>query len=332
MKFYIVAELRESYPNLIKGANIYNDYVSRKSMYDLAAGICNIGYDCEYLGGMKELFQIYKNKSYSDDMIFINYNYGYPAQYKRVQSPALLELMNAKYSGADPFSALLINDKAFCKKVLAGLHVQTASGYLFCNMQDIFDFFSQPNLKLPVVVKPNLEGSSLGIDDECFCITYNAAQNKAKKLINHFHQVLIEEYIDGYECTVWMIGNKNYFPFIKPLIISSNHKYYFENKIFTLNDKANHNKTYDLPENILPSYIIEELQKQAKNIFCELGLRDYGRIDFRIKNNEIYFIEANALPIFSKSSEIGAIMNLYSISYEDICSTLIDVLTKRLMP
>ena len=331
MKFYIVTELRESFPNLIKGANIYNDYVSRKSMYDLAAGICNIGYDCEYLGGMKELFQIYKNKSYSDDMIFINYNYGYPAQYKRVQSPALLELMNAKYSGADPFSALLINDKAFCKKVLAGLHVQTASGYLFCNMQDIFDFFSQPNLKLPVVVKPNLEGSSLGIDDECFCITYNAAQNKAKKLINHFHQVLIEEYIDGYECTVWMIGNKNYFPFIKPLIISSNHKYYFENKIFTLNDKANHNKTYDLPENILPSYIIEELQKQAKNIFCELGLRDYGRIDFRIKNNEIYFIEANALPIFSKSSEIGAIMNLYSISYEDICSTLIDVLIKRLM-
>lgn len=332
MKIYIVAELRESYPTLIEGSNIYNDYVSRKSMYDLATGIYNIGYDCEYLGGMKELFQMYKNKSYSDDMIFINYNYGYPAQYKRVQSPALLELMNAKYSGADPFSALLINDKAFCKKILAGLHVQTASGYLFCNMQDISDFFSQPNLNLPVVVKPNLEGSSLGIDEECFCTTYDAAQNKAKKLINRFHQVLLEEYIDGYECTVWMIGNKNYFPFIKPLIISSNHKYYFENKIFTLNDKANHNKTYDLPENILPSHIVEELRNQAKNIFCELGLRDYGRIDFRIKNNEIYFIEANALPIFSKSSEIGAIMNLYSISYEDICSVLIDVLTKRLMP
>ena len=331
MKFYIVAELRESYPTLIEGSNIYNDYVSRKSMYDLATGIYNIGYDCEYLGGMKELFQMYKNKSYSDDMIFINYNYGYPAQYKRVQSPALLELMNAKYSGADPFSALLINDKAFCKKILAGLHVQTASGYLFCNMQDISDFFSQPNLNLPVVVKPNLEGSSLGIDEECFCTTYDAAQNKAKKLINRFHQVLLEEYIDGYECTVWMIGNKNYFPFIKPLIISSNHKYYFENKIFTLNDKANHNKTYDLPENILPSHIVEELRNQAKNIFCELGLRDYGRIDFRIKNNEIYFIEANALPIFSKSSEIGAIMNLYSISYEDICSVLIDVLIKRLM-
>lgn len=332
MKFYIVAELRESYPTLIEGVNIYNDYVSRKSMYDLATGICNIGYDCEYLGGMKELFQMYQNKSYSDDMIFINYNYGYPAQYKRVQSPALLELMNAKYSGADPFSALLINDKAFCKKILTGLHVKTASGYLFCNIHDIFDFFSKPNLNLPVVVKPNLEGSSLGIDDECFCVTYDAAQKKAKKLINYFYQVLIEEYIEGYECTVWMIGNKNYFPFIKPLIISNNHKYYFENKIFTLNDKANHNKSYDLPENILPSHIVEELRKEAKNIFCELGLRDYGRIDFRIKNNKIYFIEANALPIFSKSSEIGAIMNLYSLSYEDICSVLIDVLTKRLVP
>lgn len=331
MKFYVIAELRESYPTIIEGSNVYNDYVSQKSMYDLVSGINNLGFSCEYLGGMKQLFQMYKDRSYSDDIIFINYNYGYPAHYKRVQAPALLELMNVKYSGADPFSSLLINDKAYCKKILSGIHVHTAPGQLFCNIQDMIDFFSIPNFNLPLVVKPNSEGSSLGIDEECFCVTYDAAQKKVKTLISQFQQVLLEEYIEGYECTVWIMGNKNYFPFVKPLIISCNGKYYFESKIFTLKDKANHNKSYDLPKNILPSHIIDELQELAKNIFCELGLRDYGRIDFRIKNNEIYFIEANALPIFSKSSEIGAIMNLYSMSYEDICSTLIDVVLKRLV-
>lgn len=331
LKFYVIAELRESHPSLIFGEKVYNDYVSKKSMFDLVNGITSLGYECKYLGGMKELYKIYKDKSYSEDTIFINYNYGLPAQYKRAQSPALLELMQAKYSGADPFVSLLVNDKAYCKKVLSNINILSPKDCLLCNTVDINAFFTSTDLNLPLVIKPNMEGSSLGIDEQCFCTSYDMAKDKVYSLIKEFPQILVEEYIEGYECTVWMIGNGFDFPFLKPLIISSNHKYYFENKIFTLNDKSNHNRNYDLPTNILPTLVITKLETLSKKIFNELGLRDYARIDFRICNNNIYFIEANALPIFSKTSEIGAISRLYSISYEKICSILIETLLKRLV-
>ncbi len=331
LKFCIVAELRESHPSFELGEKIYNDYVSKKSMSDLEKGITNLGYKCKYLGGMEKLYQIYKDKSYSDDTIFINYNYGLPAQYKRVQSPALLELMQAKYSGADPFVSLLVNDKAYCKKILSNINILSPKGHLLCNISDSNTFFASTDLRLPLVIKPNMEGSSLGIDEQCFCTSYDAAEKKVLNLLKKFPQILVEEYIEGYECTVWMIGNGFDFPFLKPLIISSSQKYYFENKIFTLTDKSTHTREYDLPSNILPSLIIAKLESLSKQIFNELGLRDYARIDFRINNNRIYFIEANALPIFSKTSEIGAITQLYSISYEEICHILVETLLKRLM-
>lgn len=331
MKYYIVAEVRESYPSLLAQKNIYNDYVSRKSMLDLEEGIRNIGYDCHFLGGVKELYNLYKNNEKYDDVIFINYNYGIPAQYKRVQGPALLEIMNAKYSGSDPFVSLLVNDKAYCKKILSNSHILTPTAFLLCNREDIQSYLNRTALKTPLVLKPNMEGSSLGIDKDCLCWDYESAISKATLLLEEYSQILAEEYIEGYECTVWIIGNKANFPFIKPLIISNNKQYYFQKKIFTMEDKANHIKDYDLPSNHLPLDLVKQLESISKTIFIELGLRDYARIDYRIKDGKIYFLEINALPIFSKTSEIGAISQLYDIPYSEICDTLVNVIQSRLM-
>lgn len=74
MKYYIVAELRESYPSLLNNGKVYNDYVSHSSIFDLVSGINKLGYDCEYLGGIKELYAMYQTTNkFNDDSIFINY-------------------------------------------------------------------------------------------------------------------------------------------------------------------------------------------------------------------------------------------------------------------
>ena len=331
MKYYIVAETRESYPSLIASDHIYNDYISLKSIKTFVNTLVSLGYDCMHIGGTKELFNIYKKNIGYKDIIFINYNYGLPAQYKRVQGPALLELMQAKYSGAAPFSALLVNDKLYSKKVLKDINILSSKGYLLMEKEDINCFIVTEKLNLPVVLKPNMEGSSLGINDDSLCYTYETAKQKAFDLLKNFPQVIVEEYIPGYECTVWIIGNKNNFQFIKPLLISVNHKFYFENKIFTMDDKANHIKNYSLPDDILPSNTVKKINDLSIKIFLELELRDYARIDFRIYKNDIYFIEANALPVFSKTSEIGEISKLYNMTYEEICTIFIQVINSRLM-
>lgn len=332
MKYGILAEVREDYPSLVNGSKIYNNYVSKKSIMDFCETINVLGYKCTFFGGMKALFSIYESHTDISDIIFINYNYGLPAPYKRTQCPTLLELMGAKYSGADPFVALLVNDKEYTKRVLRTVGICVPSSILLTNTsEDIESKLSNAKLPLPLVVKPNCEGSSLGITSENLCNNYATANKIARKLIPQYHEVLIEQYIAGYECTVWIIGNPGDFRLIVPLLVSESDNYYFEHRIFTIFDKANGIRKYSLPDKILGAPLVNEIKQTAEKIFIELGLRDYARIDFRIHNNYIYFIEANALPVFSLTSEIGKIIELYNIPYETICKAVIDSVTTRLM-
>lgn len=331
MKYYVIAELRENHTNLLKQSNIYNDYVSEKSMMQLVDAINKNGYNCEFFGGMDKLLSLCSNNDEIDkeDCIIINYNYGFPAQFKRGQSPIFLEMLGLKYSGSDPFVSLLVNDKSCCKKILEK-HLNIPKSIDIYNVNDT-DELMNADINLPVIVKPNSEGSSLGIDEHSLCFSYEDAKAKSISLLNQYKPILVEEYIQGYEITVWIIGNKGNYELVQPLIISANGNYYFESRIFTINDKANHIRNYSLPQTVLHTEIVSEIKNKSTEIFEILGMRDYGRIDFRVNNNNIYFIEANALPIFSQTSEIGQISKLCNISYNEICKKLIATITNRLM-
>lgn len=330
IKYRILAEVREDHDNILKQDIIYNDYVSKKSMLELSEGISALGYDCEFIGGMTKLMELCNNEFDITNTIFINYNYGYPSQFKRGQSPILLEMNHAKYTGSDPFVSLLVNDKYCTKKIISKNGYKTPNSLLILNKDDI-QFINKSNINTPLIVKPNAEGSSLGINDDSFCQSYDKAALQCIKLLKSYSSIIVEEYISGYELTVWIIGNNDEFKLTCPLLISVNGTYYFESKIITIYDKSQHKRTYSLPRKFFSKEIIDELINISQKIFRELGMRDYGRLDFRINGSDIYFIEANALPIFSKTSEIGEICRLYNITYQEICKQFINTINKRLM-
>jgi len=331
VKYYVVAEVREDYPSLLDSAKTYNDYVSRKSMLDFCSTLSNAGFDCSFFGGTKKLFSSYQTGMDISNVIFINYNYGLPSSFKRSQSPVILELMGAKYSGSNPFVSLLVNDKEFTKKVLRSVGIQTPNSILWFRSGSALSSLIKANIPLPLVVKPNCEGSSLGITADSLCDTYEDAAEMVRRLMPQYHEVIIEQYIPGYECTVWLIGNPGHFNLVAPLLVSAQGNSFFSHSIFTMKDKANHVRNYSLPELTLGQDLVFRLKTLSERIFVELGLRDYARLDFRIATDKIYFIEANALPIFSKTSEIGKISQLYDIPYAQICQMVIEAANTRLM-
>ncbi len=331
MKFYVVAEIREKHDNLIQGDQVYNDYVSQKSMLDLVNEIRALGYECEFLEGNEELLSFVHAHSdgFFDDCIFINYNYGVPARFKRGQCPILLEMLHMKYSGSDPLVSLLVNDKEITKKVVQRAGVNVPKSILVDKEDRNLQKKLENTLSLPLVVKPNAEGSSLGIHADSLCKDYTVAVKKAAIVVSDFREAIIEEYVPGYECTVWIVGNPGNYRIIAPLIISMDGVFYFEQALCTIEDKAAHKRKYYKPETVLPISVAESLKEISKCIFSELGMRDYGRLDFRIRGNQIYFIEANGLPIFSQTSEIGKIIELYNLTYKEICNELIQVVMHR---
>lgn len=330
INYYILAELREDHKSLYDDGKVYNDYVSKQSMMDLAATISELGYNCSYIGGIPKLIDMFNSGYDCSDCLFINYNYGLPRQFKRGQSPIILEMMNAKYSGSDPFVSLLVNDKYCSKRIVEKSGIYVPKSKLISKKSDI-ENINEPWVKFPLVVKPNTEGSSLGIDKKSLCYTYEDVRNKCEELLLAYGSALIEEYIQGYEITVWIIGNKNNYELIAPLSISIDDNYFFESKIITMNDKANRVRNYSLSKKLFSSNHYNNILKTSKKIFESLEMRDYGRIDFRFDGTQLFFIEANALPIFSKTSEIGQISRLYGISYKDICQKLINAINARLL-
>lgn len=321
-KFYVTAEFREDYPNDTELAKNFNDHIKKESIDCLVSTINKLGYECKFYGGINSLLKI---NTFEQNIIFINYNYGKTEQHKRAQAPLLLEMANVKYSGSDPFVSLLVNDKAFTNKILTASDITTPQHILYYKNSVL-----PKEIQFPVIVKPNASSSSLGITQNSIAYNYEELSqilNKQKKYL----PLIIENYISGYEITVWIIGNKDRFSLVAPLLISKKEKEFFMKKdVFTFEDKANHQRFFHNPYNILSKELVSKVCEIAKRCFTILNMRDYGRLDFRVdESGNIFFLEANALPGFSMSTDIGYVCQFYDYKYEDICSKLIETVLSR---
>ena len=138
--------------------------------------------------------------------------------------------------------------------------------------------------KFPVVVKPNSEGSSLGLT---IVEHENQLQNALEKAFSHDKKVLIEQFIVGRELTVSVVGDE-VFPVVE--ILPSGDFYDYESKY--LSDSTE----YIVPAEI-DSHITKQVQKMAFQAFKTLDCTVYGRVDFRMNSaGELFCLEVNTLP------------------------------------
>ena len=121
--------------------------------------------------------------------------------------PAILETLGIPYTGSDPLTLAATLDKDFAKRLVAASGVPTPAWVLFDG--DFAAAHGQlEQLPLPVIVKPAFEGSSKGILETSVIETRDALFSALGDLYGHYRQpVLVEEFIDGDELTVGLVGN-----------------------------------------------------------------------------------------------------------------------------
>lgn len=101
MRYYLISDFREDYPSTLSEDNIlFNDHPKRESIFEIIEIIQNLGYDCEYFGGIKDLINAVNSNMKFKDSFFINLTDGMSQEYARVQAPVLLEILNVPYSGS----------------------------------------------------------------------------------------------------------------------------------------------------------------------------------------------------------------------------------------
>ncbi len=211
-----------------------------------------------------------------------------------------LELLKQPYTGCNPRGILLANDKALCKKILAWHGIPTPPFAVFG------EGVRRPRLpkdvSYPVIVKSAIEHGSTGITQAS---VVHSDEQLAKRLAFMRRRVggdvIAEQYIEGRELTVGIIGNGR--PEVLPVW-----EVWYDNLPEGQHAIATEQVKWDVDHaqgigiqtgraRDLPAATARAVQKLARDSYKALGLSGYGRVDMRMDaSGRVYVIEANVNP------------------------------------
>ena len=244
---------------------------------------------------------------------------------------AYLELVDKRFTGSGSHGLLYAQDKGVAKKILEfhGIHTPVfARSY-----RGRLDF--SHDLEFPVIVKPAREDGSIGIE-------FNAVVSSIRELMeridwlhaNFDSPVLIEEYVEGREMYVGVLGNEN--PLALPVVELDLSKLpEGRPKIAGAEVKwAKGTGAYRDTKSIIPDDLSDEtvalLQSTALAAYQALELRDYARIDMRLRpDGRVAVIEANPNPWLASKAEFAMAARKAGRTYTQLVEEIVEIALAR---
>ncbi|QCI16469.1 D-alanine--D-alanine ligase [Buchnera aphidicola (Aphis craccivora)] len=223
----------------------------------------------------------------------------------------ILEYLNIPYTGSGIMTSSIAFDKKKTKLLWksSGLPVLPDIYIKKADMLKNFNFLSTKNfctLKYPLVVKPNNQGSSIGIK---LVNSKDQLKNAIEITFNYSDTILVEKFIKGTEYTVSIL-DKKILPAIK--IITKNHFYDYAAKYQLSSTK------YVCPSGLNLEQE-KELKKIAKKAWSILGCNGCARIDLILdNNNKFWLLEINTIPGMTNRSLLPISANAIGISFDEL--------------
>jgi D-alanine-D-alanine ligase len=247
---------------------------------------------------------------------------------REARVPALLEMLGIPYTGSDPLTLAVTLDKDCAKRLVASAGLAVPAGVVMpvhnakCKMQNA-------KWHWPVIVKPAWEGSSKGIRSHCVVEQADDLPRVVESLRRDHHQpVLVEEYIQGEELTVGIVGNE------PPRILGTMRvlpQMSADRFVYSLEIKRDFQRLvrYECPAK-LPAKILTAVADAALKAYEVLGCRDVARVDFRLRDGVPYFLEVNPLPgLNPETSDLVILAGLIGWSYPQLIGTILDAALQR---
>ncbi|WP_457641775.1 D-alanine--D-alanine ligase [Persephonella sp.] len=219
----------------------------------------------------------------------------------------VLEFLNIKYTGSDIKTSAICMDKSLTKDILKSHNIIVPEGYTVKAVKQLEGI----DISFPVVVKPNSEGSSIGVS-----IVENETQLKiaVEKALKLDKTVIVERFIKGREITVGILNGE-------PLdIIEIKVKkgfYDYHNKY--LSEETEYICPAEIEENLY-----RKIQEIALQIYNILGCKGVARIDFILEKDKPYFLEINTIPGLTDHSLIPKAAAVKGLKFEDLVLRIIE--------
>ncbi|XYJ12804.1 D-alanine--D-alanine ligase [Telluria sp. B2] len=221
-----------------------------------------------------------------------------------------LEQLGIPYTGSGVMASSVGMDKITTKIIWLSKGIPTPKYATVSPGDDLGKVVA--DLGLPLIVKPPLEGSTIGITKVEKAEEFEAAV----ALAAGFDEVILaEEFVTGREFTVAVLGSgkdARALPIVE--IVAPQGNYDYQNKYFT------DDVQYLCPAPLSPE-LTEEIQKHAVNAYRALGCEGWGRIDvlLRESDNRPFLLEVNTSPGMTGHSLVPMAARAVGIGYEDLC-------------
>lgn len=243
----------------------------------------------------------------------------------------MLEIIGVSYVGCKTLSSAICMDKVITKKLLEKANISVAK-YMFIKklndnfywVQDNYDYVLLDKeildlsvntlLNYPVVVKPSRSGSSVGVS---VANDYLELENAINEASIYDEKILIEEFVDGKELEVAVLGNND-------LTVSNIGNIIPDEIVYSYNSKYKGNS-----KTVVLNTIEENLESKIKNIvlttYKVLDCSGLARVDLFLIGNEVLVNEVNTMPGFTSISMYPKLMESINISYTDLIDRLISL-------
>ncbi|MEI8006372.1 MAG: D-alanine--D-alanine ligase [Bacteroidota bacterium] len=246
------------------------------------------------------------------DAVF-NAIHGTPGEDGKLQG--YFDMLGIPYTSCGLTTSALSFNKSFCKSVVSGYGVDIArSVHLLKGVKGAEEAVLK-NLSLPVFVKPNNGGSSVGMSKVNHKKELKAALAKA---FNEDDEILAEEFIKGRELTCGVIRSKcKIIAFPVTEIISKKEFFDYEAKYQPgMADEV-------VPANI-PAGLSEKCREISVDLFIRLNCKGIVRFDYIFDGKKFFFLEVNTVPGITSASIVPKMAKAYGWTYSDLITNLLN--------
>ncbi len=291
-------------------SDLWAEHDSEETIFAVEEALNFGGNKAIRIGSSKRLLS--KLSSLKCDIVF-NIAEGISGRDRESEVPVLLDIAGIPYAGSDALTLSVSLDKIISKKIFMYHGIPSPAYFELVKGGRIA---VPKGLKFPFIVKPRYEGSAKGIGPCSVVRDMPSLGKQANKIIKEYGQpALVEEFINGWEFTVGIIGNRD--PAVLPVVqrhveIETGLSSHIFDK--TCTDKQGL-KYRDLMD--MDAALEERIKKLALEAFKALECRDFARIDLRVNPKmQIYILEINPLPSLARDDYFSMVAELMGITYE----------------
>ena len=314
--------------------------------------LVSLGHEVQFLPARSDIRQLAAALTKDDSDLIFNLceSLGGVSQHEQ-HVAALLEVMGKRFTGAPAIGLTLAQDKSLCKK----LFYFHGLPYPKFSTMDAGEVEWSDDLSFPLFVKPSNEDASIGIDSKAVVHNIKELMERISYIQTEFKTpALIEEYIEGREIYVGILGNE-----ALPLLewdfskMPDGHPKFASSEAKWDEDSAYNEAPQIFPTDI-PEAVVNRIQEAAVTTFKVLKLRDYGRVDLRLRRTEnpkkitkkgaspeldapvisvdgweFYIIEANPNPYLDRKAEYAMASRKHGLKYAELIEKIVQLAMDR---